>query len=123
MRQRAALVRTLATKPDILLLDEPFSALDYQTKLQLEDLVVQTLRTHKKTAILVTHDISEAIAMSDRVIVLEPDPGKIRREFAMPEPLKRALPLEAREKEGFHDIFREIWEEFVRLDPGKGDGR
>ena len=70
MRQRVALVRTLATEPELLLLDEPFSALDYQTKLQLEDLVVETLRAKKKTAILVTHDISEAIAMSDRIIVL-----------------------------------------------------
>ncbi len=81
MRQRVALVRTLATEPELLLLDEPFSALDYQTKLQLEDLVVETLRAKKKTAILVTHDISEAIAMSDRIIVLAPNPGRIRKNF------------------------------------------
>lgn len=70
MRQRVALVRTLATDPGILLLDEPFSALDYQTKLQLEDLVSDTLKQFGKTSVLVTHDLSEAIAVSDRVIVL-----------------------------------------------------
>src|SRR5690606_26194762 len=64
MRQRAALVRTLATEPDVLLLDEPFSALDMHIKLQLEDLVWETLRRHGKTAVLVTHDLSEAAAMS-----------------------------------------------------------
>lgn len=73
------MVRTLATEPELLLLDEPFSALDYQTKLQLEDLVVETLQAKKKTALLVTHDISEAIAMSDRIIVLDPNPGRIRQ--------------------------------------------
>ncbi|NEW06427.1 ABC transporter ATP-binding protein [Paenibacillus sp. SYP-B3998] len=112
MRQRVALVRTLATDPEILLLDEPFSALDYQTKLQLEDLVVETLRAKKKTALLVTHDISEAIAMSDRVIVLEPKPGRIRQEFIIPEEIRTALPFTAREKLGFHTLFRTIWQEF-----------
>ena len=97
MRQRVALVRTLATEPELLLLDEPFSALDYQTKLQLEDLVVETLRAKKKTAILVTHDISEAIAMSDRIIVLDPNPGRIRKEFIIPQEIRSAVPFEARE--------------------------
>ncbi|MEW9698870.1 ABC transporter ATP-binding protein [Paenibacillus sp. SI8] len=112
MRQRVALVRTLATDPEILLLDEPFSALDYQTKLQLEDLVVETLRAKRKTALLVTHDISEAIAMSDRVIVLEPNPGRIRQEFVMPEEIRVELPFVAREQPGFHALFRAIWLEF-----------
>lgn len=71
MRQRVALVRTLATEPMLLMLDEPFSALDYQTKLRLEDLVSNTLKTFSKTAILVTHDIGEAIAMSDRVFLFQ----------------------------------------------------
>jgi len=113
MRQRAALVRTLATEPDLLLLDEPFSALDYQTKLQLEDLVSETLKTHCKTAILVTHDISEAIAMSDRVIVLDRDPGTIRKEFAVPDAMRRAIPFAAREVAGFHELFNEIWNELL----------
>ncbi|CAM3424953.1 ABC transporter ATP-binding protein [Marinicrinis lubricantis] len=116
MRQRVALVRTMATRPDVLLLDEPFSALDYQTKLQLEDLILQTIKNHKKTAILVTHDISEAIAMSDRVIMLGKNPGRIRKEFVVPDPIRNALPFEAREATGFHELFREVWQEFEAMD-------
>ncbi|MCR8641629.1 ABC transporter ATP-binding protein [Paenibacillus sp. N1-5-1-14] len=116
MRQRVALVRTMATKPDILLLDEPFSALDYQTKLQLEDLVVDTLRAHHKTAVLVTHDISEAIAMSDQIIVLEPNPGQIRKTFDIPEDIRSRLPLDAREHTGFQPLFRSIWTEFEAME-------
>ncbi|MDD9267775.1 ABC transporter ATP-binding protein [Paenibacillus sp. GCM10023248] len=112
MRQRVALVRTLATDPELLLLDEPFSALDYQTKLQLEDLVVETLRAKKKTALLVTHDISEAIAMSDRIIVLAPNPGRIRQTYSIPEEIRASVPFEARELPGFHTLFRTIWQEF-----------
>jgi NitT/TauT family transport system ATP-binding protein len=121
MRQRAALVRTLAAQPGILLLDEPFSALDYQTKLQLEDLIVTTLRARGKTAVLVTHDISEAIAMSDRIIVLQPRPGRVLAEVEVPEPIRSALPLEAREKAGFHELFRTLWQLFEQLDR-KGGG-
>lgn len=112
MRQRVALVRTLVTEPDILLLDEPFSALDYQTKLQLEDLVAETLQARGKTALLVTHDITEAIAMSDRIVVMEPRPGRIRRELAVPEGIRKQLPFTAREQEGFNELFRDIWSEF-----------
>ncbi|MCZ8513083.1 ABC transporter ATP-binding protein [Paenibacillus filicis] len=119
MRQRVALVRTLATEPELLLLDEPFSALDYQTKLQLEDLVASMLKARGKTAILVTHDISEAIAMSDRIIVLRPNPGRIRQELEVPESIRQALPLEAREKEGFHELFRQLWGAF-ETEEGKG---
>jgi len=116
MRQRAALVRTLALKPDVLLLDEPFSALDYQTKLTLEELVLDTLRAGRKTAILVTHDLSEAIAMSDRVIVLGRNPGRIRREIEIPEPIRSAMPLEARELPDFHRLFRELWQELLETE-------
>ncbi|MEC0228337.1 ABC transporter ATP-binding protein [Paenibacillus alba] len=112
MRQRVALVRTLATEPELLLLDEPFSALDYQTKLQLEDLVVETLHAKKKTALLVTHDITEAIAMSDRIIVLDPNPGRIRQTFEIPEDIRTTVPFAARELPGFHALFRLIWQEF-----------
>ncbi len=115
MRQRVALVRTLATDPEILLLDEPFSALDYLTKLQLEDLVVETLRARSKTALLVTHDISEAVAMSDRIILLEPNPGKVRREFVMPQDIREQLPFAAREHMGFNPLFRDIWHEFEAM--------
>ncbi|MGF7047544.1 NitT/TauT family transport system ATP-binding protein [Paenibacillus sp. DS2015] len=111
MRQRVALVRTLATEPGLLLLDEPFSALDYQTKLQLEDLIVKTLRARDKTAVLVTHDLSEAIAMSDRVILLDANPGTVRRMFEVPDNIRDALPFDARDQAGFQELFHEIWSE------------
>lgn len=119
MRQRVALVRTLATSPDILLLDEPFSALDYQTRLQLEDLIFETLKAHGKTAILVTHDISEAIAVSDRVIVLNSNPGTIRKEVWIPEPIRSMLPFEAREQKEFQATFKQIWLEFEQMEKGR----
>jgi len=111
MRQRVALVRTLACQPDILLLDEPFSALDYQTKLKLEDLLIETLRRHRKTAILVTHDLSEAIAMGDRVYVLARNPGRISSEIVVPDSIREALPFSARNQEGFSDLFHRVWKE------------
>jgi NitT/TauT family transport system ATP-binding protein len=120
MRQRVALVRTLATEPDVLLLDEPFSALDYQTKLQLEDLVVELLKAKGKSALLVTHDLSEAIAMSDRVIVLDTKPGRVRKEILVPEGIRMRTPFEAREQPGFHDLFREVWQELEAADGKEG---
>lgn len=116
MRQRVALVRTLVTSPDILLLDEPFSALDYQTKLTLEQLVSETLRKRRKSAVLVTHDISEAIAMSDRVIVMDRGPGKVRRDIRVPDAIRAATPMKAREMSGFHVLFHEIWSEFEEME-------
>jgi NitT/TauT family transport system ATP-binding protein len=77
MRQRAALIRTLAAQPEILLLDEPFSALDYQTRLEVCDDVQAIIKKERKTALLVTHDISEAIALSDKIIVLSSRPAKV----------------------------------------------
>lgn len=112
MRQRVALVRTLAVKPEILLLDEPFSALDYQTKLQLEDLMSETLKRYRKSAILVTHDIEEAIAMSDRILVLGRNPGRIRKELVIPDHIRALNPFAAREAEGFHGLLQEVWQEF-----------
>jgi NitT/TauT family transport system ATP-binding protein len=111
MRQRVALVRTLATNPDILLLDEPFSALDYQTKLKLEDLVADTLRRKKKTAILVTHDITEAIAMSDRIVVLSPNPGRIKSIIDIPGSIRKPLPNARREVPDFNSYFQLVWKE------------
>ncbi len=77
MRQRAALIRTLAADPEMLLLDEPFSALDYQTRLEVCDDVQSIIKKEKKTALLVTHDISEAIALSDEVLVLSSRPARL----------------------------------------------
>jgi NitT/TauT family transport system ATP-binding protein len=111
MRQRVALVRTLATEPDILLLDEPFSALDYQTKLRLEDLVCNTLKKHAKTAVLVTHDLSEAVAMSDTVYVLSRNPGRINKIIEIPPVISEKTPLASRNTPEFQTYFKRLWEE------------
>jgi NitT/TauT family transport system ATP-binding protein len=116
MRQRAALVRTLATEPKLLMLDEPFSALDYQTKLKLEDLVSSTLKEFKKTAILVTHDIGEAISMSDRVFLFSSKPGKLYRIFEIPAELRSLSPFEARNHEMYSNLFQTIWKELESLE-------
>ncbi|GGG88889.1 ABC transporter ATP-binding protein [Paenibacillus radicis (ex Gao et al. 2016)] len=120
MRQRVALARTLATEPDILLLDEPFSALDLHIKLQLEDLVQQTLRRLGKTAMLVTHDLAEAAAMSDRVIVLAANPGRIVAEHVMPDELRSASPMDARRLAGFQSIFDQLWAELEAAEGAEG---
>ena len=109
MRQRAALARTLVAGPDVLLLDEPFSALDMTIKLQLEDLVWETLRRLGKTAVLVTHDLAEAAAMSERVVVLAADPGRIADVVDVPAEIRRLKPTEARKAEGFHALFERLW--------------
>ncbi|GER66500.1 putative ABC transporter ATP-binding protein YtlC [Weizmannia acidilactici] len=116
MRQRAALVRTLAVNPKILLLDEPFSALDFQTKLKLEDLVFKTLKQFHKTAVLVTHDIGEAISMSDRILLFAAKPGRLHKIFEVPEDLRRIRPFEARSKESYSILFNEIWKELESLE-------
>lgn len=111
MRQRAALVRTLATNPSILLLDEPFSALDYQTRLMIEDEVSNILRKEGKTVLLVTHDISEAIAMCDRVVVLSKRPAHIQAEHAITFEREKYSTFKLRELPKFHEYFNTIWEE------------
>jgi NitT/TauT family transport system ATP-binding protein len=116
MRQRVALVRTLATDPLLLLLDEPFSALDYQTKLKLEDLVFTTLKSFQKTALLVTHDIGEAIAMSDRIFLLRANPGRIAKTFTVPSELRESIPFEARQHPQFSSLFQKIWKELEQLE-------
>ncbi|MBT2638373.1 ABC transporter ATP-binding protein [Bacillus sp. ISL-39] len=117
MRQRVALVRTLATEPKLLMLDEPFSALDYQTKLKLEDLVSNTFKTFGKTAILVTHDIGEAIAMSDRIFLFSPRPGRLHRTFTIPEELRNLSPFEARNHPLYNELFQKIWKELEYIEP------
>ncbi|WP_060788435.1 ABC transporter ATP-binding protein [Geobacillus zalihae] len=116
MRQRAALVRTLATDPKLLLLDEPFSALDQQTKLKLEELVWKTLKQYEKTAVLVTHDIEEAIAMSDRIFLFSPRPGRLVRTFVIPDELRGRPPLAARQHPAFSPLFQSIWKEMEDLE-------
>lgn len=111
MRQRVALIRTLAVAPDILLLDEPFSALDYQTRLSLEEEIGTILREEAKTVILVTHDISEAISMGDRVIVMTRRPGTVKADHSIVLENEHASPLQRREDPRFREYFRIIWKE------------
>ncbi|MGE5554206.1 MAG: ABC transporter ATP-binding protein [Betaproteobacteria bacterium] len=112
MRQRVALVRTLAVDPEILLLDEPFAALDYQTRLALEDEIGRILREERKTVILVTHDISEAIAMSDRVVVLSHRPGTVLAEHRIDLGLTDHSAMSARnDSPAFRTYFSAIWKE------------
>lgn len=110
MRQRVALIRTLALKPELLLLDEPFSALDYQTRLELCDHVFEIIKKEKKTAILVTHDIQEAISMSDRIIVLTARPGKIK-SIHKTNFKPNLTPFERRNTEQSKKLFDIIWQE------------
>ncbi|MGN0480513.1 MAG: ABC transporter ATP-binding protein [Lachnospiraceae bacterium] len=111
MRQRAALIRTLALEPDILLLDEPFSALDYQTRLTVSDDIGSIIKSQEKTAILVTHDIAEAISMGDRVIVLSDRPGTINNIIPIKLTIENRTPFSSRSAPEFNDYFNTIWKE------------
>ena len=111
MRQRAALIRTLAIDPKILLLDEPFSALDYQTRLAISDEVSTIIRKEGKTALLVTHDISEAISMSDKVIVLSKRPASIKSIHEIKLTCEKDNPISRRQAPEFREYFNTIWKE------------
>ena len=109
MRQRVALIRTLVSDPKLLLLDEPFSALDSQTRLSVGDDVYKIIKAEQKTAVLVTHDISEAISMSDKIIVLSARPALVKSIFK--PNLKGDSPLRKRESPEFGKWFEKIWKE------------
>lgn len=111
MRQRVALIRTLALQPELLLLDEPFSALDYQTRLKVGDEIAGIIRKEGKTAIMVTHDISEGISMSDRVIVFSKRPAVIKCDIHIIFPPGCSTPLKRRESPEFRFYFNKIWKE------------
>ena len=110
MRQRAALVRTLVLKPDLLFLDEPFSALDYQTRLSAGNDIGTIIRSEKKTAILVTHDLSEAVSLADRILILSKRPGKIQKIISIDMP-KEFTPMQRRGADTFKYYFNLIWKE------------
>lgn len=110
MRQRVALIRTLATKPDLILLDEPFSALDYQTRLAVSDDVYKILKKEKKSAIMVTHDISEAISMADKVIVLSKRPCIIKKIYNINLD-KKSTPINNRKDKKFAYYYNLIWKD------------
>lgn len=109
MRQRVALIRTLVADPKLLLLDEPFSALDYQTRLSVCDDVYKIIKEEKKTTILVTHDISEAISMSDKIIILTNRPAKVKSIYT--PNIVGDTPLKKRESPDFTLWFEKIWKE------------
>ena len=111
MRQRAALIRTLVLNPDILLLDEPFSALDYQTRLSVSDDIGNIIRTTGKTAILITHDLSEAISLADRIIVLSDRPAVVIRDLPIRLTTHDHTPLGARSAPEFGYYFNLLWKE------------
>ena len=111
MRQRAALIRTLAIKPEILLLDEAFSALDYQTRLIVSDEVKQIIQQENKTSLLVTHDLSEAISMADKVVILTKRPGTIKSAYNISLTCDSKTPLGCREAPEFREYFNQIWKE------------
>lgn len=110
MRQRAALIRTLVLKPELLLLDEPFSALDYQTRLNTASDIGSIIREEKKSAILVTHDLSEAVSLADRILVFSARPGHLEHIITTSFP-KNLSALERRNTNEFKDYFNMLWKE------------
>ncbi len=111
MRQRVALIRTLALNPDVLLLDEPFSALDYQTRLRVCDDVKEIIKEEGKTAIMVTHDLGEAISTSDRIIVLTKRPAKLKLDVKIEFKNKEATPFQRRKEPEYNEYFNLLWKE------------
>ncbi len=110
MRQRAALIRTMAVHPDLLLLDEPFSALDFQTRLSVSADIADIIRKTGKTALLNTHDLSEAITLADRVIVLSKRPAAVKREMSILYEVGREDPLAIRATAAYQEYFNQLWE-------------
>ena len=111
MRQRVALARTLVNEPDVLLLDEPFAALDFQTKLVLENDMARLVRSQRRSLILITHDVEEAVSLSDRVIVLSHRPARIRATHKIDLDVDRTDMMAARESPQFGEYIRSIWSE------------
>lgn len=116
MRQRAALIRTLALEPDLLLLDEPFSALDYQTRLEVCDDIYHIIKQEKKTAILVTHDLAEAISTGDRIVVLTSRPATIKKILPISFSLQPRSPFQCRNAPEFKEYFNLIWKELTNYE-------
>lgn len=116
MRQRAALIRTLVLNPDLLLLDEPFSALDYQTRLNVGDDIGQIIKKEKKTALLVTHDLSEAISLANKIIILTKRPARIDQLLCLSFDDKNDTPLRRRNTPEFKTYFNTLWEALNKND-------
>lgn len=116
MRQRAALIRTLAVEPALLLLDEPFSALDYQTRLDVADDITTLIRKTGKTVLMVTHDLSEAVSVADRILVLTHRPCKLKKEIPVVFPDYITKPALRRQHPHFSEVFNLVWKELKRED-------
>ena len=116
MRQRVALIRTLAIRPEILLLDEAFSALDYQTRIMVTKDIYKILKNENITTVMVTHDISEAISMSDRVIVLSNRPVTVKTIYRINFEMENRTPLNCRENPKFSKYFNLMWRELEKYD-------
>lgn len=114
MKQRVALIRTLAIKPDILLLDEPFSALDYQSRLSVSEDVYNIIKKEKKTVIMITHDIAEAISLSDKIIVLSKRPSMIKKIYDI-EMENKSTPINNRTCKEFSDYYDKIWRDLDEI--------
>jgi NitT/TauT family transport system ATP-binding protein len=114
MRQRVALARTFSVESDVLLMDEPFGALDAQTKLQLEDVLLDLWGNERRTVLFITHDLNEAVTLSDRVVVMSSRPGRILADILVPLPRPRSV--RALQKDpNYHEIYAEVWS---RLEEG-----
>ena len=117
MRQRVSLMRTLITQPEILLMDEPFGALDTHTKIEMHRLLLEMWEAHKQTVMFVTHDLSEALTLADRIILLSGRPGRLKEVFGVPLPRPREA-VKLRESQAFAEAYSRIWhslgEEFDR---------
>ena len=111
MKQRAALIRTMVMEPGLLLLDEPFSALDYQTRLMVSADIGNIIRSSGITAILITHDLSEAISLADRILVLTRRPATIKKNIPVHLTLPENTPLAARNAPEFQELFSLLWKE------------
>ena len=111
MKQRVALIRTLMLNPDILLLDEPFSALDYQTRISVSNDVCNIIKNEKKTLIIVTHDISEAISMCNKIIVMSKRPSTIKKTYNIDYDFDRTNPIKSRSSKEFMEYYEKIWED------------
>ena len=113
-KQRVALIRTLAIKPDILLLDEPFSALDYQSRLSVSEDVYNIIKKEKKTVIMITHDIAEAISLSDKIIVLSKRPSIVKKIYDI-KMENKSTPINNRTCKEFSDYYDKIWRDLDEI--------
>ena len=114
MKQRVALIRTLAIKPDILLLDEPFSALDYQSRLSVSEDVYNIIKKEKKTVIMITHDIAEAISLSDKILVLSKRPSIVKKIYDI-KMENKSTPINNRKCKEFSDYYDKIWRDLDEI--------